>query len=171
MQIKKSVVCAALVIGLGGIGAAADAEAGGNNSSPPAAAVTFAQQTSDLMTNTVVAALLQEIGETTPANVAQGSQSISLVFDDSNQSMRLVGELAPLHQNDYPQDDFEEDALADALTGQPRTSVERVKGQWYYRRSIPLSNFQPQCAMCHANFASLASTDWVGALMLRVPIN
>ena len=48
--------------------------------------------------------------------------------------------------------------------------VDRDRGRWYFRRSIPLSNFQPQCALCHPNFGGLPSTAWVGALMLRVPI-
>ncbi|MBX3161437.1 MAG: hypothetical protein KF773_36085 [Deltaproteobacteria bacterium] len=122
------------------------------------------------MTNTVVAALVQEIGETTPSNVAQGNQSISLIFNDRNHDMRLVGRLSPLRHNDYPEDRFERDALDDAMSGTPRTSVERVNGQWTYRRSIPLSNFAPQCKMCHSNFAALSSSAWVGALMLRIPI-
>jgi hypothetical protein len=85
--------------------------------------------------------------------------------------MRLVGTLDPLHENDRPQDSFERTALAKAMTGVAFTNVERDQGQWFYRRSVPLSNFAPQCQMCHANFASLASSDWVGALMIRVPID
>ena len=38
------------------------------------------------------------------------------------------------------------------------------------RRSIPLSNFRAECAMCHANFPAGPTPDWVGALMLRVPV-
>jgi hypothetical protein len=143
----------------------------GHHNPPTAAETAFAQGTSDLMVNTVVAALVQEIGETTPANAAQGSQSISLVFNDRNHDMRLVGRLQPLKQNDYPEDSFEHTALNKAMIGVAYTAVERVNGGWYYRRSVPLSNFAPQCQMCHANFAALASTDWVGALMLRIPIN
>jgi hypothetical protein len=147
------------------------AEAGHGNRPPSASEIEFARQTSDLMTNTVVAALLQEINETTPANVAQGNLSISLIFNDRNRDMRLVGTLQPLSHNDRPADDFEQRALAAAMTGAPLTSVERLSGDWYYRRSVPLSNFQPQCAMCHANFVGLPSTAWVGALMLRIPID
>ena len=146
------------------------AEASEEDHAPPAAAVELARETSDLMTNTVVAALLQEINETTPANAAQGSLSISLIFNDRNLDMRLVGTLQPLSSNDLPSDDFERGALAAAMTGAPLTSVEKVSGGWYYRRSIPLTNFQPQCAMCHANFSGLPSTAPVGAVMLRVPI-
>ena len=145
-----------------------DASAG--KKAPSAAAIAFAKTTSDLMTNTVVAALLQEIGETTADNVQQGNLSIGLVFDDANLSMRLVGELEPLSNNDYPRDDFEEDALAQAMAGMAATSVEKVSGKWYYRRSIPLSNFAAQCALCHDNFVGLANTEYVGALMLRIPI-
>ncbi|HZR23360.1 MAG TPA: hypothetical protein VFA59_07230 [Vicinamibacterales bacterium] len=156
------------VIGIAGLSVGVIAQ--GNNQPPSADAIAFAQRASDLMTNTVVAALVQEIGETTPANVQEGSLSIGLVFNDKNSNMRLVGTFNPLEADNVPQDNFESAALASALTGQPYTNVERVSGTWYYRRSIPLSNFVPQCAMCHANFASLASTEWVGALMLKVPI-
>lgn len=138
--------------------------------SPTEAEIEFARGTSDLMTNTVVAALLQEINETTPANVPQGNLSIGLIFNDHNRDMRLVGKLQPLSRNDYPADQFERRALDSAMTGVPTTSVERVDGRWYYRRAIPLSNFQPQCAMCHDNFNGLSSSAWVGALMLRVPV-
>lgn len=147
------------------------AEAHRSDHAPTEAEVEVARQTSDLMTNTLVAALLQEINETTPANVAHGNLSISLIFNDYNRDMRLVGTMQPSSVNDYPADDFERGALSAALTGAPSTSVERVGGDWYYRRSIPLSNFQPQCAMCHANFSGLPSTTYVGALMLRVPID
>jgi hypothetical protein len=171
MKVKKSMVAMALAVGLAaGAGATTDAQAGGNNDVPSASAIAFAERTSNLMTATTFAALVQEIGETTPANVAEGSLSIGLIFDDGNLNLRLVGDLDPLSDNDYPRDDFEEYALSDALVGAPRVEVERVSGKWYYRRSIPLSNFVPQCALCHANFAPMSSTEWVGALMLRVPI-
>ena len=42
--------------------------------------------------------------------------------------------------------------------------------RWYYRRSIPLSNFRAECALCHTNFPAGPTPDWVGAVMLRVPI-
>lgn len=147
------------------------AEAHDHDHSPTQAEIDFASGTSDLMTNTLVAALVQEINETTPANAAQGEQSISLIFADNNRSMRLVGTLEPIGDDTAPADKFERDALALALAGQGDTAVERIEGQWYYRRSNPLSNFAPQCATCHANFASLSSTTWVGALMLRIPID
>lgn len=137
---------------------------------PPPARIEFAQQTSDLMLNTLFAALTQEFDETTPDNVEQGKDSISLIFNDKNKDMRLVGTFAPLEQNDRPRDNFERQANALALTGQTYTSVQRVDNQWYYRRSIPLSNFRAECALCHTNFAPGPTSDWVGALMLRVPI-
>ena len=150
------------------IGAVAEAH---HHDQPSQDEIDFASGASDLMVNTVVAALVQEIGETTPANAEQGKLSISTVFDDHNHNMRLVGTLEPLRRNDYPEDRFESEALRKAMTGAAMTSVERVDGQWYYRRSVPLSNFAPQCQTCHPNFSSLASTDWVGALMLRLPID
>ena len=134
-------------------------------------AVDFAQRTSDLLLATLFAALTQEFDETTPENVEEGKQSISLVFADSHSNFRLVGTFDPLRENDRPQDGFERRALDLALDGgQPLTEVQRDNGTWVYRRSIPLSAFRSECALCHTNFVGLGTTDWVGALMLRVPI-
>ena len=138
---------------------------------PSTQAIAFAQRTSYLMLNTVVAALLHEFSETTPANVPEGMESISLIFNDRNTNMRLVGTRQPLRDNDVPQDTFEATALANALQGQATTDVQKVEGEWVYRRSIPLSNFHAACSMCHKNFPAVVDpTDWVGALMLKVPI-
>jgi hypothetical protein len=132
--------------------------------------IAFAQQTSDLMVNTLFAALTQEFDETTAANVEQGKQSISLIFNDKNKDMRLVGDIVPLRENDRPSDNFERQANALALVGQTYASVQRVDDKWYYRRSVPLSNFRAECALCHINLPAGPTSDWVGALMLRVPI-
>ncbi|WGV26446.1 hypothetical protein [Halotia branconii] len=137
---------------------------------PPTQKIAFAEQTSDLMLNTLFAALTQEFDETTPDNVEQGKQSISLIFNDSNKDMRLVGTVSPLKQNDRPNDKFERQANMLAMTGQTYTSVQRLDNKWYYRRSIPLSNFRAECALCHVNFPAGPTSDWVGALMLRIPI-
>lgn len=122
------------------------------------------------MLATLFAALLQEFAETTPANVEEGKHSISLIFDDRNESMRLVGELQPLRDSDVAQDPFEVAALERAMQGQNFTVVEKVEGKWAYRRSVALSNFHPACGMCHANFGPVNPSQWVGALMLRVPV-
>ncbi|BDI15430.1 hypothetical protein ANSO36C_12320 [Nostoc cf. commune SO-36] len=137
---------------------------------PPTGQVAIAQQTSDLMFNTLFAALTQEFDETTPDNVEQGKHSISLIFNDQNKDMRLVGTVDPLRESDRPRDNFERQANALAMAGQAYTSVQRVNNQWYYRRSIPLSNFRAECALCHINFKPGPTPDQVGALMLRVPI-
>ena len=141
-----------------------------NNQQPPQADIDSASESADLLAATLFAALLQEFAETTPANVEQGKKSIGLVFDDANHNIRLVGDLAPLSDNDLPEERFEVSALTQAKVGQGTTSVERVKGKWYYRRSIALSNFHPACGMCHSNFGSVNSSQFVGALMTRVPI-
>jgi len=137
---------------------------------PSAEQVAFAQRTSDLLLATLFAALTQEFDETTPDNVEEGKQSISLVFNDRNKDMRLVGTFDPLRENDRPRDAFERAALDLALTGQAYTAVQRDGDEWYYRRSIPLSNFRMECALCHTNFPPGPTPDPVGALMLRVPI-
>ena len=140
------------------------------DSPPDTQQVQFAQRTSDLMLATLVAALLQEFAETTPANVEEGKQSISLIFNDQNDDMRLVGELQPLRANDAPQDAFEAMALERAMQGENFAEVQKVSGKWFYRRSVALSNFHPACSMCHTNFGPVNTTQWVGALMVRVPI-
>jgi len=140
------------------------------DTAPSQAQIEFARRSSDLMLATLFAALLQEFAETTPANVEEGKHSISLIFHDRNENMRLVGELEPIRDNDVPQDPFEVTALERAMTGEPSVTVEKVEGKWAYRRSVPLSNFHPACSMCHANFGPVDATEWVGALMLRVPV-
>ena len=140
------------------------------DSQPTSAQVAFAQRSSDLMLQTLFAALLQEFAETSPANVEEGKHSISLIFDDRNDSMRLIGDQEPLRDNDRPKDAFEEAALAQALIGQSYVSVEKVHGKWAYRRSVPLSNFHPACSMCHANFGPVDPGRLVGALVLTVPV-
>lgn len=137
---------------------------------PPTEQVAIAKETSDLMLNTLFAALTQEFDETTVDNVEQGKQSISLIFNDHNKDMRLVGTLNPLKESDRPRDNFERQANALALVGQTYTSVQQVDDKWYYRRSIPLSNFRAECALCHINLPTGPTSDWVGALMLRVPV-
>jgi len=131
--------------------------------------IAFAKQTNDLMFAAVLAALGQEFAQTTPANVQQGSQSISLIFDN-NKSMRLVGQFDPLNPSDQPRDSFEKTALAAALNGQNYTNVEKDNGKYYYRSSVALSNFSPSCSLCHTNFGPVNSQEWVGALMQRVPV-
>jgi len=133
--------------------------------------VQFATRTSDLMLATLFAALLQEFSETTPANVAEGKHSISLIFNDRNDHMRLVGQLQPLSDHDFPQDSFEAAALDRAMHGENLTDVQKVEGKWFYRRSVALSNFHAACGMCHTNFGPVDATQWVGALMLRVPVS
>jgi hypothetical protein len=140
------------------------------DSAPTPQQVQFAQRASDLMLATLFAGLSQEFAETTPQNVEEGKKSISLIFNDRNDDMRLVGDFQPLRANDVPQDSFEATALALALQGQNFTDVQKVEGKWFYRRSVALSNFHPSCAMCHTNFGPVNGSQWVGALMLRVPV-
>jgi hypothetical protein len=171
MFVKETVCKKILVTGLiAGLGVVSFVNA--DDDRPPTAdRVAFAQRASELMFRTLFAALTQEFDETTAGNVPEGSQSIGLIFNDSNEAMRLVGTLDPLSGNDRPRDSFEREALAFALNGgQPHTAVQRVDDRWFYRRSIPLSSFRKECTLCHTNFGPVDATKWVGALMLRVPI-
>ena len=142
--------------------------------------IAFAQEVSELMVNELVAALFKEFDETTPDNVEHGKQAISLIFNDLNRDIRLIGAFGPLlgGGNDRPADDFEQAALRRALaTGDAITGVVKVNDTWFYRRSVPLSNtLHPNCVLCHANFTPdfFARTNnpeqRVGALVLAVPI-
>jgi hypothetical protein len=173
MRIKRVIALATLLIaaGLTGVGYASD--------SPSNESIAFAQRTSDLMLNELLAALFQEFSETTPDNVEEGKQAISLIFNDLNRDMRLIGIFPPLQGglNDLPSDSFERRSLILALKGEANTSVERIGNRWFYRRSVALSNaFHQACVLCHTNFTPqfFQQTNnpgqWVGALTLRVPI-
>jgi hypothetical protein len=178
MKVKRVIALVLLltVAGITGFGRADDSQ---SNNPPSNEEVAFAQRTSDLLLNELLAALFQEFNETTAANLEEGKQAISLIFNNSNRDMRLIGTFDPLlgGNNDLPNDDFEQAALGLALEGQPHTSVERVGNRWYYRRSVALSNtFHQSCALCHTNFTerffkkTRNPGQWVGALTLRVPI-
>lgn len=147
--------------------------------SPSNEEVAFAERTANLLQNELLAALFKEFDETTADNVEEGKQAISLIFNNSNRDMRLIGLFPPLlgGVNDLPSDLFERRSLALALQGDGNTSVERVGSRWFYRRSIALSNtFHSSCVLCHTNFTNQFFTQthnpdqWVGALTLRVPI-
>src|SRR5262245_6786722 len=140
MQWKRSVSFGILVLGLAaalGRGAALRAD-----NPPSAEQIAFAKTVYSLMLNELVAALFQEFNETTPDNVEHGKQAISLIFNDANRDMRLIGTFEPLlgGGNDRPADRFEATALRQALGGDAYTSVQKVNDRWFYRRSVPLSN-------------------------------
>lgn len=147
--------------------------------SPSTEEIAFAERSANLLQNELLAALFKEFDETNAGNVEEGKQAISLIFNNANRDMRLIGIFPPLQGgvNDLPSDSFERRSLGLALQGDGNTSVEHVSGRWYYRRSIALSNtFHPSCVLCHTNFTNQFFTQthnpeqWVGALTLRVPI-
>lgn len=150
-----------------------------NNDPPTDQQKEFAEQTADLLQKEVFAALLQEFGETTPENIEQGKQAVSLIFHDANRDIRLIGNAQPLlgGNNNVPSDPFEQESLALAMQGKGNQTVERHGNRWYYRRSVALSNtFHTSCALCHSNFTPQFFQDtnnpgqWVGALTLRVAV-
>lgn len=127
----------------------------------------FANDVADAMVDRIVTLLFREFAVTTPANAAVGSAAISNIFDNDNDSMRLVGDVGPLQNSNRPRDSFERDALAEAKLGNNFSRTERVNGKWYVRKSIAVSTgFSTSCVHCHANFVGLANP-WVGALMVR----
>jgi hypothetical protein len=173
-HVSYGIAIMGLLIALGG-SVIVRARQGGQ---PSASEVAFAEEVSNLLLNELVAALFQEFDETTAENVAHGKQAISLIFNDLNRDIRLVGTFDPLGGlNALPDGNFERRALQLALGGDAHTSVQKVNDTWYYRRSAPLSNtFHNACVLCHTNFTPefFANNDnpgqWVGALVLRVPI-
>jgi hypothetical protein len=175
-QLHRLAVAGSIAMCITGLGVGLVAHAAGDDR-PSSRQVAFAQEVSDLMVNELVAALFQEFAETTPENVEHGKQAISLIFNDLNRDMRLIGMLGPLQggANDRPGDSFERTAMERAMTGTPHTSVQKINDRWYYRRSVPLSNTMHQaCVMCHTNFTPELFANnpdqWVGALVVGVPI-
>jgi hypothetical protein len=173
MKVKRVIALVMLLTVAGAAGF------GRTDNSPSNEDVAFAQRTSDLLLNELLAALFQEFNETTPENVEEGKQAISLIFNNANRDIRLIGIFPPLQGglNNLPSDSFERRSLTKALQGQENTSVERVGDRWFYRRSIALSNtFHQSCVLCHTNFTDQFFNQtnnpgqWVGALTLRVPI-
>ncbi len=138
---------------------------------PSAASVTFANDVADAMIDRIVALLIREFAVTTADNAAVGSEAISNVFFDANYTMRLVGDVDPLQDNNLPRDDFERTALAAAKLGQNFSRTERVNGRWWVRKSLAVSTaFSTSCVHCHGNFADL-DNPWVGALMVRAEVH
>ena len=167
---KKKIFATGLAVLIGTAGLAvlkADA-----NSSPTQVEVDRAAGTSMVLINSLVAGLVNLVLATSNSgsSIAQGSQALSIIYDDRNENMRLVGQSEPLSENSRPMDSFEVTALSRALAGQTYTSVERVMGSWYYRSSVPLANGVAQCAFCHTNFGPPDAADYKGALMVRVLI-
>lgn len=174
MQINKlmnfGIAVASLIVGVGAV-----AIARADNQRPTEANIEYAKGVAQLLQNEMIAALLQEFNETTAANAAQGKVAIGLIFNDANPAIRLIGNMSPIDPGNVPHDSFEKTALFNAvnLNGTPFEAVEQSQdddNDWFYRRSIPLSNFHPACVICHTNFGPQNPNEWVGALTLRVPI-
>src|SRR5215831_8474676 len=170
MQVNKLTILGAAVASLiGGVGTVAIART--RHQPPSQANIDYAKGVATHLQNETLAALVQEFNATTAANTAQGSAAIGLVFNDANPAIRLIGNLSPLDPGNVPRDSFETKALSNAvnLKGTPFEAVEQSQDQdntWFYRRSIPLSNFHPACVLCHTNFGPQNANEWVGALTL-----
>src|SRR5262245_22969990 len=168
----KRVIALVLLLGVVGV-----ASFGRTDNQPTNEQKEFARQTRDLLHNEIVSALFTEFNETTTENVEQGKQAISLIFNNANRDIRLIGVFPPLQGglNNLPSDSFERKSLVAALQGNESKTFERIGDRWYYRTAFPLSNsFHPNCVLCHSNFADIDPLknpgQWVGALMLRVPV-
>jgi hypothetical protein len=179
MRLKKlmiqAVLASVLVIGFG-LTAMTSGQASSYGQPPlTAPAVAFAKDTTDILQKRLFAALSQEFSETTPATAKNGSAAISLIFNDNNHNMRLVGTVGPLRKTDRPEDGFERTVVSAAVNNQNAAVTEGVygePGEWYYRRAIPISNaMSTSCVLCHSNYGALPTNKQiVGVLALKVPI-
>jgi len=140
-------------------------------SPPKQAEIDFAMEVKNTLRDRLMALLLNEFENTSHENFEAGNEAISLVFDDNNRSFRLVGDVGPLRKNDLPNDSWEQDALEAAKKGSGfGPDVRKVNGKYYIRESIALANFDASCSICHQNFGPANPKQYVGALMLRVPV-
>jgi hypothetical protein len=170
--IIQAVIASVLVIGFG-ITAMTSQASSYNKPALNSPAVVYASETTNILQARLFAALTQEFAVTTAETAPKASDAISIIFNDKNHDMRLVGTVGPLRQNDYPEDNFEQTAVAKAVNQQNGAVSEAVTGEpgeWYYRRAVPLSNFSESCKLCHLNYRSLPSTKIVGVLALKVPV-
>ena len=152
MHLKRLVIHGLLVTGLlTGFGLTAIAHDDGHP--PSTEQIAFAQRTSDLLLATLFAALTQEFDETTVRQCG-GGQAVHLAGVQRPEQRYAAGRhlrarsrrtTAPATPSSVPRSGLR-------WTGQPPTAVQRVDDQWFYRRSIPLSNFRVECALCHTNF-------------------
>lgn len=138
---------------------------------PKQAEIDFATEVKNTLRDRLFALLLNEFASTTAENFEAGNEAILLVFDDNNGCFRLVGDSEPLRKNDLPNDAWEGEALEAAKKGGGfGPDVREVNGKYYIRESIALANFDPSCSICHQNFGPVDAEQYVGALMLRVPV-
>ncbi len=171
MRLKKliiqAVIASVIVIGFGFT--AMTGSLANSYRQPSPQSIAFAKETTDILQSRLFAALLQEFNTTTAASAPKATDAISLIFDDDNHSMRLVGTVGPLRHNDYPNDRFEVNAVNQAVNLQDANVIDKVEGR-FYRRSVPVSNFNSSCVLCHANYQNKPATEIVGVLALKVPI-
>ena len=180
MNLKESAFHAVLVTGLvAGLGAAAIAfkSKQGNDDFPSQAEIDFADEANLILTNGMLAGLVDIFVNTTPANNERGQDAIRTIFDNRNLNLRLVSNGINNPQlggsNNLPRDDFEEEALASALALEsgnfvtPPALVEE-DGEFSIRRTFPLQSVAAlNCAVCHSTFTEGELT---GMLVLSTPI-
>ena len=182
MNLKKSAFHAVLVTGLvAGLGAAAIAfkSKQGNDDFPSQAEIDFADEANLILTNGMLAGLVDIFVNTTPANNERGQDAIRTIFDNRNLNLRLVSNGINNPQlggpNNLPRDAFEAAALESALSGQGGLATlvsEEEEEAFSFRRSLPLNNnLHPNCVLCHTTFPPNQADEFVGVLIVRAPIS
>ena len=100
MKIKRVIALVILLTIVGVVGF-------GRSDNPPSTEeVASAKKTDEFLHNELIAALFTEFNETTAENAEQGKQAISLIFNNANRDIRLIGLFPPLQGglNDLPSD-------------------------------------------------------------------
>ena len=120
------------------------------------------------MLATLFAALTQEFDENRWKR-GKGKQSISLVFNNRNEDMRLVGTLEPLQPATAPRRlrAYGAQACADGAGAHGR----RARGRSVVLPALdPSQQLQGGGSYCHTNLPAGPTPDPVARVMLRVPI-
>ncbi len=167
------IVACVAAVGLAGVAYAHD------DDPPSHGQIAFATDVSNLLFNEVVAALFKEFDETTPQNVEHGKQAISLIFNDANRDVRLVGAFGPLQGVcQQPSGRQVRDDGAQACARR-RRGHRRAEDQRYLVLSTlgaPQQHAAPELrALPHEFHGRLFQPhqqpeQWVGMLVLDVPI-
>lgn len=134
-------------------------------------AITTAEQTTETLTQALVAAVASISDSVPPGAPAielqAASVAVSLLLPESQEAYRLVDATGdPIDPGNLPQDEFEFRGLMQLVDGVPQ--VQRIQGS-DLRTLVPLTNdMHPNCISCHTNFGALPPSSVVGAAALRV---
>jgi hypothetical protein len=126
-----------------------------------------AEDATDTLLSSLLAAVLDVTDATTPENVVPNSLAISLLLPECQKGYRLLdGTGEPLDPRNVPNGDLERDALEDALAGE----TTQIVAQGKLLTVVPLPFADENCALCHTNYLDFEPGEIVGAVSLQVPL-